>query len=65
MHALVKRVGLVEDVCLSGGCAKNQGLVQVLEGKFGVGVKTLPRDPQIAGAVGAALIAMEKSEAGG
>jgi activator of 2-hydroxyglutaryl-CoA dehydratase len=64
IHALVKRVGLVEDVCLTGGCAKNAGLAGVLEEKWGMSVKTLPQDPQIAGAVGAALIAMERSSAG-
>jgi predicted CoA-substrate-specific enzyme activase len=63
IHSLARRVGLVEDVCLSGGCAKNEGLASVLAEKWGVSVKTLPRDPQIAGALGAALIAGEKSSA--
>jgi activator of 2-hydroxyglutaryl-CoA dehydratase len=61
LHAMVKRVGLVEDVALTGGCAKNEGLAKVLEDKLGVRVKKLPQDPQIAGAAGAALIAMEKA----
>jgi predicted CoA-substrate-specific enzyme activase len=60
MHALVRRVGVVEEVCLTGGCAKNEGLAKVLEERLKVNVKTLPEDPQIAGAVGAALIAAEK-----
>ena len=34
--------------------------VKVLEDKLGVKVTKLPQDPQVAGAVGAALIAMEK-----
>ena len=60
LNSMVRRVGLVEDVALTGGCAKNEGLAKVLEDKLGVKVTKLPQDPQIAGAVGAALIAMEK-----
>jgi activator of 2-hydroxyglutaryl-CoA dehydratase len=57
---MVRKVGLVEDVALTGGCAKNEGLAKSLEGKLGVSVMKLPVDPQIAGAIGAALIAAEK-----
>ena len=60
LNAMVRKVGLVEDVALTGGCAKNEGLAKALEGKLGVSVRKLPQDPQIAGAVGAALIAREK-----
>jgi predicted CoA-substrate-specific enzyme activase len=60
LNSMVRKVGLVEDVVLTGGCAKNEGLAKALEGKLGVGVKKLPEDPQIAGALGAALIASEK-----
>jgi predicted CoA-substrate-specific enzyme activase len=60
LNSMVRRVGLVEDVALTGGCAKNAGLAKALEEKLGVTVKKLPQDPQIAGAVGAALIAAEK-----
>jgi activator of 2-hydroxyglutaryl-CoA dehydratase len=51
----------VEDVVLTGGCAKNEGLAKSLEQKLGVKVVHLPEDPQIAGAVGAAVIAAEKA----
>jgi predicted CoA-substrate-specific enzyme activase len=60
LATMVGRVGLVEDVALTGGCAKNQGLVRALQDKLQVKVITLPEDPQIAGALGAALIAREK-----
>jgi (R)-2-hydroxyacyl-CoA dehydratese activating ATPase len=60
LTSMVRRVGLVEDLALTGGCSKNDGLVQALEEKLGVRVKRLPLDPQIAGAVGAAVIAREK-----
>ena len=60
LNSMVRKVGLVEDVALTGGCAKNEGLVKALEEKLGVSVKKLPEDPQIVGAVGAALIAKER-----
>jgi activator of 2-hydroxyglutaryl-CoA dehydratase len=57
---MVRKVGLVEDVVLTGGCAKNDGLAKSLEEKLGMSVKKLPIDPQIVGAIGAALIAAER-----
>ena len=63
LNSMVGRVGLVEDVAITGGCAKNDGLVMALEGKLKVKVKRLPQDPQIVGAIGAALIAKEKLQA--
>jgi predicted CoA-substrate-specific enzyme activase len=63
LNSMVRKVGLVEDVVLTGGCAKNDGLAKSLEEKLGVEVKKLPQDPQIAGAIGAALFAAEKVDA--
>ena len=60
LRAMARRVGVVEDVALSGGCSKNQGLVVALGEILKVSIRKLPHDPQLAGAVGAALIAMEK-----
>lgn len=60
LNSMVRKVGLVQDVVLTGGCAKNDGLAKALEDKLGVAVKKLPLDPQIAGAIGAALIAAER-----
>ena len=60
LNSMVRKVGLVEEVALTGGCAKNEGLVKALEKKLGVSVRKLPKDPQIAGAIGAALLAREK-----
>jgi predicted CoA-substrate-specific enzyme activase len=59
LNSMVRKVGLVADVALTGGCAKNEGLAKALEQKLGVKVVTLSEDPQIAGAVGAAVIAAE------
>ena len=60
--ALVKRLGLVEDVVVTGGVAKNAGVVDELERKLGIRVKTFPDsiDPQMVGAIGAAVIARQK-----
>jgi predicted CoA-substrate-specific enzyme activase len=60
LFSMVRRVGLTRELALTGGCSKNEGLAQALERKLGVNVTVLPQDPQIAGAVGAALIAGEK-----
>jgi predicted CoA-substrate-specific enzyme activase len=60
LNSMVRKVGLVEDLTLTGGCAKNEGLVKAVEEKLGLRVKKLPQDPQIAGALGAALIARER-----
>jgi predicted CoA-substrate-specific enzyme activase len=60
LSSMVRKVGLVEDVALTGGCAKNEGLAKALEEKLKVKVIKLPTDPQIAGAIGAALIARER-----
>jgi predicted CoA-substrate-specific enzyme activase len=63
LNSMVGRVGLVEDVAITGGCAKNDGLVRALEEKLKVKVMRLSQDPQIVGAIGAALIAKEKLQA--
>ena len=60
LSSMVRKVGLIEEVALTGGCAKNAGLAKALEAKLGVKVVKLPSDPQIAGALGAALIAAER-----
>jgi predicted CoA-substrate-specific enzyme activase len=60
LNSMVRKVGLVADLALTGGCAKNEGLVKSVEEKLGASVKKLPHDPQIAGALGAALIARER-----
>ncbi len=63
IFAMVRRIGLTKELALTGGCSKNEGLAKALEKKLGVNVTLLPQDPQIAGAVGAALIAGEKASA--
>lgn len=59
--ALAQRVGTKPPVMLTGGVAKNKAVCAALEKKLGVEI-FVPPDPQIIGALGAALIAMEKSK---
>ncbi len=62
ISALAERVGLIAPAVMTGGVAKNPGARKALEGKFGFPL-LVPADPQLAGALGAALIAREKSQA--
>lgn len=59
--AQVKRIGLEEEVAMTGGVAKNIGVVTELEKNLGCKIK-ISDEPQINGALGAALIAMEKAK---
>ena len=55
---LVHRVGIEEEVALTGGVAKNEGVVHALEDRLGVKL-FVPPEPQIIGALGAALAARD------
>lgn len=57
---LVKRVGLEEKVMMTGGVAKNGAVVRALEEKLGTAI-IVPAEPQIAGALGAAILAAEEA----
>jgi benzoyl-CoA reductase subunit A len=60
--SLLKRVGIEEKFVITGGIAKNVGVVTKIEEKLG-GIKvTIPEEPQIAGAVGAALFALDRAK---
>ena len=54
----IKRVGLKEPLVITGGAAKNQGLIKRLEQHVGVHAR-IPPNPQTIGALGAALVAGE------
>ncbi|HEY50050.1 MAG TPA: hypothetical protein G4O13_08410 [Dehalococcoidia bacterium] len=56
-------IGIVEDVVMTGGCAKNERLVGSLGKQLKVDIKTVDVDPQLVGAIGAAVIAQEKASA--
>lgn len=55
--ALIERVGVEGDFFISGGIAKNSGVVKRIERLLGVTAVTSQIDSQIAGALGAALFA--------
>ncbi len=52
---IIERVGLKEDVAVTGGMAKNRGVMDRLMSMLGIERLTTNWDPQIAGACGAAL----------
>ncbi len=55
--ALARRVRVEPDIVLTGGVAKNKAMKRALERKIGYEIK-IPPEPQIVGAVGAALFAL-------
>ncbi|MBM3707237.1 MAG: 2-hydroxyglutaryl-CoA dehydratase [Actinobacteria bacterium] len=54
--SMVERIGLEEPVCITGGVAKNFAVVRALEELLSVKIY-VPEEPQITGALGAALLA--------
>lgn len=53
---------LENDICMTGGVAKNRGVVQALSRIMGKRIKEIrQQDPQLVGAVGAALFAFERA----
>lgn len=57
IFGMSNRVGVRSDVVMTGGVAKNIGMVKALEEKLGEKIY-VPEDPRIIGALGAALIAL-------
>ncbi len=58
---LANTLKIENDVCMTGGVAKNDGVVKALNKILGCKIKRIKRiDPQLIGAVGAALFALEK-----
>jgi (R)-2-hydroxyacyl-CoA dehydratese activating ATPase len=54
--SMVERIGLEEPVCMTGGVAKNLAVIKALEERLNTKI-TVPAEPQITGALGAALLA--------
>jgi len=61
VKGLIRRVGIEEDFFISGGISKNIGVVTRLEQKLEVSAR-ISFEPQIVGAVGAALFARDLLE---
>jgi (R)-2-hydroxyacyl-CoA dehydratese activating ATPase len=55
---MINRISSKGDIVFTGGVAKNQCMVALLEEKLGRGI-LVPEDPQCVGALGAALLAAE------
>lgn len=56
---LVDRVGRADEYMMTGGVAKNEGVVKEIEKRLDTKL-FIAKEPQICGAMGAALIALEK-----
>jgi (R)-2-hydroxyacyl-CoA dehydratese activating ATPase len=55
-----RRVGIAPDLVLTGGVARNVGVVKAMREQFDLDVM-VPEQPQIAGALGAALLARDRA----
>jgi len=55
--SLLERIGIEKEFCITGGIAKNKGMIVRLERELGIKSLSPTIDPQIVGALGAALIA--------
>ncbi len=58
-HNLLKKVSIEKDFTITGGIAKNSGMVSKISQKIGL-EPLLAEDPQLIGALGAAIYAREK-----
>ena len=59
MSNLIARVGLEPEFAITGGIAKNIGVVKRIEDRINIKAAELSMDPQIAGALGAAMFARD------
>ncbi|MHA1270293.1 MAG: acyl-CoA dehydratase activase [Candidatus Helarchaeota archaeon] len=60
INSLINRVGLKRELTMTGGVAKNIGVIKAIEQKLDLKIKNLSIDPQLMGALGAALFAIEQ-----
>lgn len=60
---MIMKVGLEEELVLTGGCALNQALRHAIEEKTHVKLGELSLQPQLMGALDAALFAWENAHA--
>jgi activator of 2-hydroxyglutaryl-CoA dehydratase len=58
--SLARRLGLVEKIVITGGVAKNMGVQKAVEKKLNIELQSFnDTDPQLVGALGAALVAAD------
>jgi predicted CoA-substrate-specific enzyme activase len=61
--SLARDLDVEKDIAFTGGMAKNIGLARSLERALGVELVRFPQDPQLIGAIGAALFAADRARA--
>lgn len=61
VFTLARRVGVRPKLTVTGGCAKNKGLAKALLAVLHIEIAPLPVDPQLIGALGAAVMAQRKA----
>ena len=61
--SLAKRIGIREEVCMSGGVARNGGVRSAMEKELGVRIRYSPL-AQFMGALGAALYGWDQADKG-
>ena len=64
IYSLVERLGVTPEFCVTGGMAKNRGVIDRLMTLIGLKAMTTGWDTQIAGAVGAALFGYARCQKG-
>jgi bzd-type benzoyl-CoA reductase Q subunit len=62
LYGLLGRINPEKEYAFTGGLAKNPGIVKRLERDLGITALTSQYDPQLAGAIGAAVLAAEPKE---
>jgi len=62
-YTMLLKAGIEKEVTISGGAAKNQGLIEMLEKVLKFNITTLSMDPQLMGALGASEFARRKAVA--
>jgi predicted CoA-substrate-specific enzyme activase len=60
VFSLSRRVGMNPKFTVTGGCAKNRGLLKAMEKVLKIDIVPLKFDPQLIGALGAAVMAKRK-----
>ena len=61
VFGLARRVGVQSKLVVTGGCAKNPGLARALEKVLRQEISSLAVDPQLCGALGAAVLARRRA----
>ena len=66
VSSMVKRIGIHPTLMMTGGVAKNSGVIEAFRKELNIDVVVPSNmDPQLVGALGAALIAQEMAKSGG